>query len=418
MSVTQVGPNKYRLFISDGFNLDGSRRRFSKTIETDLKGRDLEKFLTLVEFEFEDEVKKKDPKFEKLSRGTFEEYSVWWIDYKEIFDKIEKRTKKEYQKLLDTRILKFIGKKIITNITNGDLIELIKEIEKSPAKNKSGKLSSTSIKHYHTLLKSMFSDAMTFKIITDNHMDNVKYNVPKAKLKDNYYEYEDIEILLKLLPGEPVKYQLATLLAFSLGPRCGEITAIRWNDPNYNTLQIDLYESNSYVEGIGSYIKDPKNETSIRSLGFPHFLVPLFKEHEENELIKKEKLGDKWFYGDQKHEDDFVFTQNNGKAMFVSTPSRWFHKFLRKHNLKLITFHGLRHTNTTVLISEGIDIVDISKGLGHAKPSTTTDFYAHVLKSKERKKADVFDNIVNKSQQKTKSGTKSGTKKVNLRVVK
>ena len=38
---------KYRIYVSDGFNLDGSRRRFSKTVQTDLKGRDLERFLTL-----------------------------------------------------------------------------------------------------------------------------------------------------------------------------------------------------------------------------------------------------------------------------------------------------------------------------------------------------------------------------------
>src|SRR5690554_3094047 len=71
MSVTKVGKNKYRIFISDGSNLDGSRRRFSKTVTTDLKGRDLKSFLTLQELEFEKEVKKQDPKFAKLARGTF-----------------------------------------------------------------------------------------------------------------------------------------------------------------------------------------------------------------------------------------------------------------------------------------------------------------------------------------------------------
>jgi hypothetical protein len=67
MSITKVDKNKYRIFISDGFNLDGSRRRFSKTVTTDLKGRDLEKFLMLQKFDFEDEVKGKDPKFGKLT---------------------------------------------------------------------------------------------------------------------------------------------------------------------------------------------------------------------------------------------------------------------------------------------------------------------------------------------------------------
>lgn len=108
--------------------------------------------------------------------------------------------------------------------------------------------------------------------------------------------------------------------------------------------------------------------------------------------------------------------------MYVSTPSQWFAEFIEEHNLRKITFHGLRHTNTTVLISEGVDIVDISKGLGHAKTSTTTDFYAHVLRSNERKKADVFDDIYTKNkeekQQEQKSGTQSGTRAPYLRIVK
>ena len=46
MSIVKVDKGKYRIFISDGFNLDGSRRRHSKTITTDLKGRDLKRYLT------------------------------------------------------------------------------------------------------------------------------------------------------------------------------------------------------------------------------------------------------------------------------------------------------------------------------------------------------------------------------------
>lgn len=130
-------------------------------------------------------------------------------------------------------------------------------------------------------------------------------------------------------------------------------------------------------------------------------------------------LGDKWFYGkNHKHEDDFVFTQRNGKAMYVSTLSQWSTEFSEKHDLRKITFHGLRHTNTTILISEGIYIAGISKGLGHAKIYTTTDFYTHALKSNERKKADVFDDIYTKNKGEKQEEFESGTRAPYLRVVK
>lgn len=408
MSATKVDKNKYRIFVSDGFNLDGSRRRFSKTITTDLKGRDLEKFLMLAEFDFEDEVKKKDPKFNKLSKGSFREYSIWWLEYKELAPK----TREEYKKLLDTRILKLIGNKTLDSLTAGDMIDLIKEIKESPAKTESGKLSQNSVKHYHTLLKAMFNDAIKLKIITDNPMENVPIKAPKPKLKDNYYDMEDIREMLNCLTGEPTKYQLIILLAVTTGARLGEITGLQWKHIDLDNKEMKIEQANSYTKEKGSFIKSTKNTHSERVIAFPAFLVDLIEEHRGDELLKKELLGEDWYYGkDNKDEDDFVFTQDDGNIIFVSTPSKWFNKFIKRNNLKHITFHGLRHTNTTILINNNIDIVSISHSLGHAKTSTTTDFYAHALESVERKMADTFDDIL-------KSGTESGTNSPKLKIVK
>ena len=55
-----------------------------------------------------------------------------------------------------------------------------------------------------------------------------------------------------------------------------------------------------------------------------------------------------------------------------------------------ITFHGLRHTHTSLLISKGIDINYISKRLGHKNTIITRDTYAHLLDNlmlKESQKA-------------------------------
>jgi hypothetical protein len=52
-----------------------------------------------------------------------------------------------------------------------------------------------------------------------------------------------------------------------------------------------------------------------------------------------------------------------------------------------ITFHALRHTHASQLIASGVDIVTISKRLGHAKPSVTLAIYAHMFTSDDRKAA-------------------------------
>ena len=52
-----------------------------------------------------------------------------------------------------------------------------------------------------------------------------------------------------------------------------------------------------------------------------------------------------------------------------------------------ITFHGLRHTHASQLIAGNVDIVTISKRLGHAKPSVTLAIYAHMFHTDDSKAA-------------------------------
>jgi integrase len=50
-----------------------------------------------------------------------------------------------------------------------------------------------------------------------------------------------------------------------------------------------------------------------------------------------------------------------------------------------ISFHCLRHTHASQLIDAGVDVVTISKRLGHAKPSVTLKTYAHLFRNDDSK---------------------------------
>jgi integrase len=52
-----------------------------------------------------------------------------------------------------------------------------------------------------------------------------------------------------------------------------------------------------------------------------------------------------------------------------------------------ITFHGLRHTHASQLIDAGVDIVTISKRLGHASPDITLRVNAHLFRQDDGKAA-------------------------------
>ena len=64
---------------------------------------------------------------------------------------------------------------------------------------------------------------------------------------------------------------------------------------------------------------------------------------------------------------------------------------MKRHNVPKITFHQLRHTNASLLISSGEDIVTVSGRLGHADKNVTLNTYSHIIKSKEAQVANKMD---------------------------
>ena len=56
-------------------------------------------------------------------------------------------------------------------------------------------------------------------------------------------------------------------------------------------------------------------------------------------------------------------------------------------------FHDLRHTAATHMLANGIDLLTVSRRLGHTRASTTLDTYAHMVSGTQEKAAAVMDEI-------------------------
>ena len=59
-----------------------------------------------------------------------------------------------------------------------------------------------------------------------------------------------------------------------------------------------------------------------------------------------------------------------------------------------VTFHALRHTHASQLIDAGIDVVKISKRLGHSSPTVTLQIYAHLFRKRDDKSAAAINAAV------------------------
>lgn len=90
----------------------------------------------------------------------------------------------------------------------------------------------------------------------------------------------------------------------------------------------------------------------------------------------------------------YVLAAEDGSPMHPDSPTDWLAKFAKRHNLPPIHPHLFRHTQASLLISEGVDILTVSKRLGHAKVSTTLDIYSHVLAKSDEKASSAIDNLL------------------------
>jgi integrase len=56
-----------------------------------------------------------------------------------------------------------------------------------------------------------------------------------------------------------------------------------------------------------------------------------------------------------------------------------------------ITLHSLRHTHASMLIASGMDVLTISRRLGHASPTITLGVYGHLIHGADDRAAQIMD---------------------------
>ena len=389
-SIEKRGKNSYRLTVSEGFDLNGKPMIHRKTVHGTKKDAEVElaKFVTEVQNGLVI-----DGKSLKFSEFT----EIWKRDYGS--KELAPSTYKRYCRMLETRLVPYFGHFYITKIKPTDIMKFYDLLEKDTQlvrkKGNNGSktkkpLSGKTILEHHRLLRAMLHKAVYWQLIVANPAERVQ--PPKArKPKRRSYDDEQTKILLEnleLLSSEDTKYKVAIILTVFTGVRLGELMGLEWQDVDFKNGIISINRSSQYLADMGVFTKVPKTESSIREIAIPEFIISLLEEYK---LWYEEQ---KSIYGELWTNSDRLFVQVDGKPMHPSTISKWFVKYVGQIGLPVINFHGLRHTNASLLVAQNIDIAVISARLGHAQISTTLDFYVHPLLSHNRKAGYALENLL------------------------
>lgn len=408
-NIIKLRDGAYEIQISNGTREDGKRDRITETFygseEQAIARRD----------EIKKQLKELKEKGIKTANDgyTFLEVAKLFIEDKKYGKRIG-TTVSSYKTYLNNYIIPEIGFKKIRNITTEDLEKLCDKMSKMPSRSTNSCLSGTTIKHAHTLVKTIFNYAIHKKWIFYNPAEFVE-NKPKFDTKErDYYDHEEIQFTLSCLDKIPnckngvsnkvvysqnLRFKTAIVILFNSGLRREELFGLKWKDIKWHThifeirravVSIDAkeFDAEDIIEILGKKLvcKKLKNDPSRRNITMPIVCFDFLVDYKKNQIEMGLPVGD----------DDYVF-QNiriRGSWHPNNLTSEWA-KFVDMFNLKKITVHDIRHSHATDLLSMGVPIQDVSRRLGHSDVGTTLKIYTHSNMSQDKLIAEKLESRYN-----------------------
>ena len=382
--------DSYRLVCVVGYNLQGRPIKKSKTVHCSKKEAKIELAKFVADVQKGMYVEGKSLKFTDF-------VEIWKRDYGS--KELAPSTYKRYLGILESRIIPFFGHFRVDKIKPTDIMQfydlLSKDTQIVRRKDNNGKktgkpLSPKTILEHHRLLRAMLQKAVYWQMIVSNPAERVQ--APKTKKpKRKYYDDEQSKALisnLMELTEEQFKYKVAIILTIFTGVRLGELMGLEWDDINFREGIVSINRSSQYLADKGVFTKTPKTESSIRDVAIPDFVVSLLEDYKYWYDEQKYQYGELWY------DSNRLFVQADGKPMHPSTISKWFEKFVAQIGLPVINFHGLRHTNATLLIAQNIEVPIVSARLGHAQITTTLNFYVHPIIAHNKTAGFALENLL------------------------
>ena len=278
------------------------------------------------------------------------------------------------------RILPALGNYKLTDLRKEVIRDFYEEMRHSPRLDGRGNLSEKSVEGLHNTLCGILSAAVDEGYLTHNPAWRC-YKSKGQKKERPVADEETVKKLITAFEGQSMKYETYFKLVLATGLRRGEACGLKWSDINWRKRTIHVQRGVIKLSHQESITKDPKTSSGDRMVYLSKEMCQLLKAwRKECEWDRQQTANE------TVDEDDYLFRQPNGKPMNPCTFTYRFKLILKANNLPLdLNVHSLRHTNASLLISQGVDVRTVASLLGHAQASTTLDIYAHAFDKNKRK---------------------------------
>lgn len=174
-------------------------------------------------------------------------------------------------------------------------------------------------------------------------------------------------------------------LALGTGMRRGELLALRWSDLDLDGATVRVERSIEETKQ-GLRFKTPKTKHGRRTISLAASTVEVLRGHWRTQMELRLALG-----RGRGENHDLIFCRLDGTPLSPNSISRDWHMAVRALKLPQVTFHALRHTHASAIIASGVDVLTVSRRLGHAMPAITLNVYAHLFERTDKTAAAAIE---------------------------
>src|SRR6478672_3282539 len=244
-------------------------------------------------------------------------------------------------------------------------------------------LAPRTIGHAHRVLGSVLKRAVENGTLARNVTALRRPPAPEAVEVDILAPAE-VTAVLDALRGHAL-YPIVAL-ALATGMRRGELLALEWGDVDLDRAVLNVNRSVEETRA-GLRIKPPKTKRGRRNIALPPEAVAVLRAHKIAQMELRLALG-------QGGQPTLVFSTIEGKLLSPDNLSRDWRRVCNAKQLPHVQFHALRHTHASTLIRAGVDVLTISRRLGHAKAAMTLDVYGHLMEGADAAAAKAIEGVL------------------------
>ena len=271
------------------------------------------------------------------------------------------------ESIIQQKILPYLGKRKVSEITPRDIITWQNEMRKL-TDSKGNLYSTTYLKTIHNQMSAIFNHAVRYYGLAYNPAAKAGSMGEKEAAEMEFWTKEEFLKVIDAMMDSPLHYYAYEML-YWCGIREGELFALTPADFNFENRTVTINKSYQRIKGE-DVITPPKTKKSNRIIQMPQFL-----SDEIQDYIRR-------LYGVE--PDTRIFQMSKHSLKYAME------KACKETGVKVIRVHDLRHSHVSLLIDLGFSALAIADRVGHESIDITYR-YAHLFPTRQAEMADKLD---------------------------